>query len=143
MDKGYYPTMNELEQLAARLSEAGYPDCANIVVGYANHPDDDTTKNRIRLLAKTLVAVVAPKPYQTKPFDASSLISSVKTKALLLIRAAGPMGMTADAVELTLGLSHQSVSARIRELVIEGKIQIALARRITSNGRSARVYVAA
>jgi hypothetical protein len=50
-------------------------------------------------------------------------------------------GCTCDEVEVVTGMSHQSTSARITELVIEGKIRDTGVRRKTRTGRTARVYV--
>lgn len=52
-----------------------------------------------------------------------------------------PCGVTCDAVEEATGMSHQTCSARITELVIEGKIRDTGERRKTRTGRTARVYV--
>lgn len=57
------------------------------------------------------------------------------------VRDAGD-GITCDAVEELTGMSHQTCSARITELVIEGKIRDTGMRRGTRSGRTARVYVA-
>lgn len=51
-----------------------------------------------------------------------------------------PCGVTCDAVEEATGMSHQTCSARITELVIEGKIRDTGERRKTRTGRTARVY---
>lgn len=53
-----------------------------------------------------------------------------------------PCGMTCDAVEAASGMSHQTCSARITELVTEGRIRDTGERRKTRSGRAARVYVA-
>lgn len=49
-------------------------------------------------------------------------------------------GATCDEVENITGTNHQSCSARITELVIEGKIRDTGERRKTRSGRTARVY---
>ena len=49
---------------------------------------------------------------------------------------------TCDEVEEGLTLSHQTASARLRDLVLMGKIKDSGARRPTRSGRAARVYVA-
>jgi Fic family protein len=51
-------------------------------------------------------------------------------------------GRTCDEVERLTGMSHQTASARITELVIEGKVRDTGIRRKTRSGRSARVYEA-
>lgn len=55
--------------------------------------------------------------------------------------ASGYTGITCDCVEENTGMSHQTCSARITELVIEGKIRDTGERRKTRSGRTARVYV--
>ena len=52
-----------------------------------------------------------------------------------------PCGVTCDAIEEATRMSHQTCSARITELVIEGKIRDTGERRKTRSGRTARVYV--
>ena len=49
-------------------------------------------------------------------------------------------GLTCDQVEQVLSERHQSVSARIRELVIAGRIYDSGERRATRSGKEARVY---
>lgn len=51
-------------------------------------------------------------------------------------------GMTCDEVEVALSLSHQTASARIRDLVKAGAIVDSGQRRKTRSGRKAAVYVA-
>jgi predicted Rossmann fold nucleotide-binding protein DprA/Smf involved in DNA uptake len=48
---------------------------------------------------------------------------------------------TCDEVEVGLGLSHQTIGPRIRELVLMGKVRDSGSRRPTRSGRSARVFV--
>jgi hypothetical protein len=48
---------------------------------------------------------------------------------------------TCDEVEEGLSLTHQTASARIRELVLLGSVRDSGARRKTRSGRQARVYV--
>ena len=52
-------------------------------------------------------------------------------------------GMTCDELEVALGLSHQTASARVRDLVKAGRIIDSGKRRKTRTGRSAAVYVRA
>lgn len=54
--------------------------------------------------------------------------------------ASGDTGITCDCVEENTGMSHQTASARITELMIEGKIRDTGQRRKTRSGRTARVY---
>jgi predicted transcriptional regulator len=48
--------------------------------------------------------------------------------------------MTCEEVERATGLSHQTVSARISEMARAGEITATDERRVTSSGRTARVY---
>lgn len=56
------------------------------------------------------------------------------------IQQAGLTGMTCDEVEVALGLSHQTCSARVNELNGVGYIKVE-GKRPTRSGRNARVYV--
>jgi hypothetical protein len=56
------------------------------------------------------------------------------------IRTRPLQGATCDEVEVVLNLRHQTASARIRELVLDGFIYDTGARRQTRSRRSARVY---
>lgn len=51
-----------------------------------------------------------------------------------------PKGLLCEEVERKADLSHQTCSARIRELCQRGYIEDCGERRVTSSGRSARVY---
>lgn len=53
--------------------------------------------------------------------------------------AARADGATCDEVEVGLGLKHQTASARIRELVLLGKVNKPGAKRLTGSGRAALV----
>lgn len=55
---------------------------------------------------------------------------------------AGPRGATCDEAEELLGYSHQTASARFRDLVLANVIKDSGARRKTRSGRAARVYIA-
>jgi hypothetical protein len=50
-------------------------------------------------------------------------------------------GATCDEVEVALGLTHQTASARIRELVLRGQVHDGGERRKTRSGRSAIVWI--
>jgi hypothetical protein len=65
-----------------------------------------------------------------------------RLQALVLeaVRAAGEAGMTDEELERALGLRHQSVSARRRELVLRGQLADSGDRRRTSSGRAAIVW---
>jgi len=49
-------------------------------------------------------------------------------------------GLTCDEVEVALQGRHQTISARVRELVLKGLIYDSQTRRQTRSGRRARVY---
>jgi hypothetical protein len=54
-----------------------------------------------------------------------------------------PDGATCDEVEIALRLRHQTASARIRDLVLDGLLFDSGVRRETRSGAKARVYSAA
>jgi len=68
---------------------------------------------------------------------------SVRVRVIAAITAAGLRGATCDQLELQLGLSHQTCSARIRELTKSGVIVDGGCRRPTRSGRGAVVWVIA
>ena len=49
-------------------------------------------------------------------------------------------GMTCDEIEVALDLRHQTASARLRELVLQGRLVDSKVRRLTRSGRWAVVY---
>lgn len=65
--------------------------------------------------------------------------ASIRSKVFALICYSD--GMTCDEIEATTGLRHQTASARIRELVLQGHLFDSGRRRPTRSGRSAVVYV--
>jgi hypothetical protein len=87
---------------------------------------------------------------QILPAQARTDARTIRNKVLTYIRACGDGGSTCEQVELALKLSHQTASARIKELrdhpVHGGRIQIQVVegkkiKRPTISGRSAYVYV--
>lgn len=52
----------------------------------------------------------------------------------------GDTGKTCDAIEVELRMRHQTASARIRELVLAGRLFDTGERRLTRSGRKAAVY---
>lgn len=66
----------------------------------------------------------------------------METAILRAIVATGTHGATCDEVEVTLGWSHQGVSARLVDLTRNGHIALTHLRRKTRSGRNAGVYVA-
>lgn len=65
----------------------------------------------------------------------------LRSLVLAEIRQHPLTGRTCDEVEAQTGLSHQTASARIRELSQRGDIVATGARRPTRSGRMAAVYV--
>ena len=66
---------------------------------------------------------------------------SIRGKVLVKIVTAGEFGKTCDEIESIMDLRHQTASARIRELVLQGLIKDSGRRRTTRSGRGAAVYV--
>jgi predicted ArsR family transcriptional regulator len=54
--------------------------------------------------------------------------------------AYSPAGRTCDEIEVILGLSHQTASARLRELELTGWVEPTPQKRRTRSGRLAHVY---
>lgn len=67
--------------------------------------------------------------------------ASIRERVFQAIKAAGANGVTSDQLEATMG-RHQTISARVRELSLLGRIMDTGRRRATRSGRKARVYVA-
>jgi hypothetical protein len=67
----------------------------------------------------------------------------LRLEVLKFIENEGERGATADEVQLGLGLTHQTGSARVSELAHGGQIVDSGLRRATRSGRSAVVYRAA
>ena len=67
---------------------------------------------------------------------------SLRATVLRLIRITGPNGLTDDDLERAMGIRHQTVSARRRELVLLGEVKDSGRARKTSSGRQATVWVA-
>jgi hypothetical protein len=85
-------------------------------------------------------------PYQKNSDTSLSASESMKQTAPVirervfsLIKIA-PAGLTCDHIENWLGLRHQTCSARVRELVLKGRIHDSGRRRRTSSGRTATVW---
>ncbi len=72
-----------------------------------------------------------------------SRLSDLQLKVYDLFRLAGWEGRTTDECEAELGLTHQSVSARVHELEKLKLIERRGARRKTRAGRPAFIYVLA
>lgn len=67
--------------------------------------------------------------------------ATLRQKVLEHIRHCGEDGSTCDEAELRLGMSHQTCSARFRELAQQGLIWDSGRRRETRTGRGAIVYL--
>jgi len=65
---------------------------------------------------------------------------AMRTHILGFIEASSAFGTTCEEIEERTGLPHQSVSARISELLRDGLIHYGSERRKTRAGKSARVY---
>ncbi len=63
-----------------------------------------------------------------------------RARVTAAVRAAGPGGITCDQLEILLGTSHQSTSARVCELSRLGLIHHTLAKAPTRSGRNAWLY---
>ncbi|MBW2169840.1 MAG: hypothetical protein JRG69_11390 [Deltaproteobacteria bacterium] len=68
-------------------------------------------------------------------------VGRLQAAVLRYIQGCGDDGATDDELEVQLGLSHQSVSARRRELVLKGKVRDSGRRRLTRRNRKAAVWV--
>jgi hypothetical protein len=69
------------------------------------------------------------------------VFAPIKQQILQLAEAYGSHGITCDFAEEMLSETHQTVSARIRELVQEEKLLKTPGRRLTRRNCKARVYV--
>ena len=72
----------------------------------------------------------------------SSTPSSIRSNhKIMILETIYDLGdATCDEIEKCLNLNHQSASARITELKVEGKIYDTGTRRLTKSGKPARVY---
>lgn len=84
------------------------------------------------------------------PFSATSaeafdsvqgVTGELRRRVYDIIKRSGLVGMTSDDVEETLGLSHQTVSARCTELKKRGLVIESGRRRPTRSGRNAAVLI--
>ena len=80
----------------------------------------------------------------TSKAAAISMLETAKTDAAKiwrLIAWSGSHGMTDDEIEVSLGMRHQTASARRRGLVIKGLVADSGLRRRTRSGRKAAVWI--
>jgi predicted transcriptional regulator len=75
--------------------------------------------------------------------DIESKLSDLQLKVYDLVKLAGWDGKTCDEVEVALGLTHQSASARVHELEKMKLIEQRGTKRKTRAGRTAYVFVLA
>ncbi len=68
--------------------------------------------------------------------------SVLRRRVVAYVRERGELGATSDEIEVALGISHQTVSARITEAKAGGELVKNGMRRLTRSGRSAAVLVA-
>lgn len=64
----------------------------------------------------------------------------MRVRVFGFIMASGRNGATDDEMEAELGMRHQTVSARRRELVLKGLVRDSGSKRDTRSGRSATVW---
>jgi predicted transcriptional regulator len=65
----------------------------------------------------------------------------IQQQVIDYLRTCGPTGATCDQMEAALGLSHQTCSPRVNELMKAKKILPDPVRRMTRSGRRATVWV--
>lgn len=73
--------------------------------------------------------------------DVVGRTDSLRARCLQLIKDASKRGLTCDELEDITGERHQTISARVRELVLRSKILDSGSRRATRSGSQARIYV--
>lgn len=91
---------------------------------------------------KAYVMNGAPETSREAALSVVPLLSGMASRILTAIRARGTFGMTCDDVEVVLGMPHQTVSARFRDLFERGMIARTDKKRKTRSGRNAFVYIA-
>lgn len=111
----------------------------------AKQPKPQSNKKRKPVTGKAFEAVFKNPPLKNSPSNKPSLkatdLSTLQIKVLLAIKNAGKNGRTSDELENQLGLSHQTCSPRVSELVRRGLIKDSKLRRVTQAGRPATVWV--
>lgn len=71
-----------------------------------------------------------------------SASKTMRERVMAYIRSQGRKGATDDEIEVALSMSHQTASARRRELALKIRIQATGERRPTRSGRAAQVWIA-
>lgn len=87
-----------------------------------------------------LVAANAPETSRKAARSIAKASGAKRLQILEWIRSCGPRGATCDEVEQALGMSHQTASARIRELATDNHLDTN-GERPTRTGRAAAVYI--
>ena len=78
---------------------------------------------------------------QETSIEALATVNVKKTKEIVFdVIALHPEGIIAEDIEIYLGAPHQSVSARVRDLVIDKRVHDSGKRGTTSSGRSAIMW---
>jgi hypothetical protein len=90
--------------------------------------------------AETLPYVAGSDTSKAAAQDAMASASGMRA-AIYRWGASLSTGFTCDEAEHHFGYRHQTCSARIRELVLGGRIKDSKSRRATRSGSLARVYV--
>ena len=65
----------------------------------------------------------------------------LRERVYRFLQGRGELGATDDEIELASKMSHQTISARRRELVLEGKVVASGRKRPTRSGRAANVWI--
>jgi len=75
--------------------------------------------------------------------EAAALVDHItlRERVLNCLAAAAPDGLTYDEIQVELDVIQSTISARVRELLLLGKIKDSGERRLTRYKRKARVYV--
>lgn len=105
-------------------------------------PDEEAQRSRT-----TAFVLTGQPPHVVGSDTSEAAAKSIKAQVPTMQRAVldcisrGRDGRTCDEVEVWLSMSHQTASARIRDLVKAGAIVDSGQRRPTRSGRKAAVYV--
>ncbi len=86
-------------------------------------------------------AVVGSDTSEAAATSMESHAGRIRADALRMFSKVGERGATCDELEQMFDTSHQTMSARVRELALAGEIVETASRRKTRSGRQARVYV--
>ena len=114
--------------------------------GFRRAGGDDRTGDLFArpALAKHRIPVPHVHDHGTSEESARKLehsVDSLTTRVHRLVRQSGRLGVTCDELEVRHALRHQTVSSRLRCLVLEGRIIDSGRRRKSRAGRNVRVYI--